>query len=721
MKNRISFRKALILGIAAVLAITSLWILLSARNRFICFQERTDGDFLLFCSEHGRTANDLIVLPSGWRSQDGYSVTFSATAGKRKHLALWIWNGSREKLTVSQVKAEALWSMATGSVDMAECLTITAPETRAIRPGLSQRISVDLTPDAELPAGTYRLLLSVTAQGASGEMRQTMAVSVCVNNGSAVEVCRNGKCDWTVVEKTAPSAAERYAVDLFVDVFRKATGCTLSIRTDSEAVRGKEIIIGNGGRIGSDEDQPGYGANQESAVISVDDDVICLYGTGERGTLYAVCAFLENYLGYRVPQSGVETVSTMNVLALPRGMNTFSPNADLRAAYSDDCAEWNFALPAMLNGANLQSENRYGGTTVYAGPCEQYLEDLLPASTYFRSANGYFSDHTTSDADDRAQLCLSSPSTISALTEKIRQLLKDHPLATRVSLRHRDCGRECTCKNCAALCQTEGSMAGAYLACVDRIAETLAEEFPGVIYEMVLEGDACMPCRSVPQSNVAVLLSDAGKTRGKPYVEDHTFWTAFQQWSGVCSQVGLVTQCFNPREPLQPVTDLYAMGTNLQVALANGARNLILTGCGGGMGGESAGIKGYLFSCIARYADYPAALAVHDYLCATYGKARTDVLAYYDLLRADLEQTAPVSDAPSSQKTYSKDFVEQAEHLLDRAERTVAGDGETLFRIRKLRMSIRYVRAKLGYASAAEKAAFLADAAHYGIDAAFCK
>ena len=143
--------------------------------------------------------------------------------------------------------------------------------------------------------------------------------------------------------------------------------------------------------------------------------------------------------------------------------------------------------------------------------------------------------------------------------------------------------------------------------------------------------------------------------------------------------------------------------------------------CGNVTGAEFGGLKAYAAARLARDADYPAALAVHDYLYGVYGAAGGYVSDWLDLLSAQLAAKKPTVESGFSAAVYDSDFLERGLALLERAERGCGGDGERLYRLRREKLPLRLGQLYLTPASerdeffAAEVERFFADVEHYGI------
>ncbi|MBQ3095558.1 MAG: DUF4838 domain-containing protein [Clostridia bacterium] len=675
------------------------------------------GEVHLFLREgKGHLAADGRFLPVGYYRETTPSREITLSVGETGEMTLWIWACGTSDLEITDVSAQALWSPTDGQRDAAEHIRFGAYEKK-IAVGEAGLVRLSFTPDAEMTAGLWRALISVTAKTAAGEERRTYAVDIRLQGETNVVLCRGGSTEWTVVERDEPTAAERAAVDVFVSTVEKVSGCKLNVRKESEPGRGKEIIIGYGSDTAGDDEIAAM--SSEYGYIGISLDRITLTGTGDRGTLCAVYTFLEEYCGLRQFTDRISVQSEKRKIVLQAGTQIVVPDFGQRGVLSGEGNTWAFAMPNMLNAGGLKDGTKYGGSITYSGDAQQTLESLIPSNQYYYANRAFYSSRDIS-SDGLRQLCLSNPEVISRITDKVLATLDGSSLVQRVSLRHIGCDTPCSCANCAAINAQEKSPAGTYIRLVNFVAEKVAENYSGVLLEIELIGAACTPTVTLPAENVLVMLSDAGTTRGENYGENG-FISTVRAWRKNTSHLGAVLHIYADGQYLCPVTDAVTLGENIRLLYDAGVEACIFAGCGSVTGAEFGGLKAYVAARVARNADYPAVLAVHDYLYGVFGAAGGYVSDWLDMLSAQLAAKKPTVEAGVSAAVYDSDFLEKGLALLDKAERGCGGDGECLYRLRREKLPLRWAELCLVPAAEwdeffiAEVERFFADVEHYGI------
>ena len=713
---------------------TLLYTLLGAVAAFVCLaalvlfiinpalrEKYTDtygtGEVHLFLREgNGSLAAGGLFLPGGYYRETAPSREITLSAGKTGTMTLWIWACGTSDIEITDVSTQTLWSPTEGQREAAKLIQIGTYEKK-VAAGKASLVHLTFTPDTEMSAGLWRALISVTAKTAAGEERRTYAVDLRLQGEADIVLCRGRNTEWTVVERDEPTAAERAAVDVFVSTVEKVSGCKLSVRKESSPGRGKVIVIGYGNDTAGDDEISSM--SSEYGYIGISPDRITLTGTGDRGTLCAVYTFLEEYCGLRQYTDRISVQSEKRKILLQAGTQIVVPDFSQRGVLSGEGSTWAFAMPNMLNAGSLKDGTKYGGSITYSGDAQQTLESLIPSNTYYYTNRAFYSSRDIT-SDGLRQLCLSNPEVVTRITDKVLATLDGSSLAQRVSLRHIGCDTPCGCENCTAINAQEKSPAGTYIRLVNAVAEKVAENYSGVLLEIELSGAACAPTATLPAENVLVMLSDAGTTRGETY-QENGFVSTVKAWKKIASHLGAVLHIYADGQYLCPVTDAVTLGENLRLLYDAGIEACIFAECGNVTGAEFGGLKAYVAARIARNADYPAVLAVHDYLYGAFGAAGGYVGDWLDMLAARLAVTKPTAEAGISPAVYDREFLAKGLALLEKAERGCGGDGERLYRLRREELPLRWAELCLTPATerdeffAADVDRFFADVEHYGI------
>ena len=123
---------------------------------------------------------------------------------------------------------------------------------------------------------------------------------------------------------------------------------------------------------------------------------------------------------------------------------------------------------------------------------------------------GYFG-HTLGELAetgyDAPEPCLTDERIYRTVVKNVRALLTENPGAAFVSVSQNDDFRVCTCEKCAAVDGEEESHAGTMIRFVNRVAEELEGEFPGVLFHtFAYQYTRRPPKYARPRHNVVVQL-----------------------------------------------------------------------------------------------------------------------------------------------------------------------------------------------------------------------
>ena len=709
---------ALLGGVAALICAAALLLFVinpALREKYA--DTYGTGEMHLFLREgKGSLAADGYFLPAGYYRETTPSREIMLSAEKNGEMTLWIWACGTSDIEITDVSAQAIWSPTDGQRKAADLIRVGSYEKK-IGAGKAGLVRLTFVPDGEMSAGLWRALISVTAKTADGEQRRTYVADLRLKGEAEIVLCRGRNTEWTVVERDEPTAAERTAVDIFVSTVEKVSGCKLNIRKESEPGRGKEIVIGYSSDTAGDDEISAMGS--EYGYIGISLDRITLTGTGDRGTLCAVYTFLEEYCGLRQYTDRISVQAEKRKIVLQAGTQIVVPDFSQRGVLSGEGNTWSFAMPNMLNAGGLKDGTKYGGSITYSGDVRQTLESLIPSNQYYYTNRAFYSSRDIT-SDGLRQLCLSNPEVITRITDKVLANLDGNSLVQRVSLRHIGCGTPCGCAGCTSINAQEKSPAGTYIRLANAVAEKVAENYPGVLLEIELSGAAGAPTVPLPEGNVLVMLSDAGMPLGENY-QENGFISTVKAWRKITSHLGVVQHIYADGQYLCPVTDIVTLGENLRLLHDAGVEACLFADCGSVTGAEFGGLKAYAAARIARNADYPAAIAVHDYLYGVFGAAGGYVGDWLDMLSARLAEKKPTVETGVSTVLYDRDFLQKGLALLEKAERGCGGDGERLYRLRREKLPLRW--GELCLVPAAERdefysvevERFFADAEHYGI------
>lgn len=312
----------------------------------------------------------------------------------------------------------------------------------------------------------------------------------------ALELARNGKTEYVIVQNPQGSASERFAAQELQYFLKQATKADFRI-VHTPPRNGKGIYIGNipGARAIIGEKRFRALRNQESAVFTSGKG-LALAGGGKHGTVYAVYCFLEDQLGIRfLTTSSPDHIPFHKKLVTGKLAYTKKPFFDFRWIQTigyEGTRTPNGALFLFRNRLNIVDFN-YRSPVINprkdAVTPEMYLSNpmshnfyrIIPPSRYFKTHPEYFTMDSNGKRIQR-QLCFSNEA---LRREFIRNFLniirRGRKNAQIFACSQNDYPRSfCECVPCLRFNIKYSSQCGAYLDFFPELCKAVAEKYPEV-------------------------------------------------------------------------------------------------------------------------------------------------------------------------------------------------------------------------------------------------
>ena len=442
---------------------------------------------------------------------------------------------------------------------------------------------------------------------------------------------------------------------------------------------------------------------------------LCIDG-GCRGVIYGVYELLER-LGCRFFTRDCEYVPTLPTLEVEDGLDlSLRPAFEYREHnYADAVQSQRFAVKCRLNGSKMNIPARMGSCMKYAWYVHTF-DKMVPVKVYGESHPEYFSlvngERLVRDSG-RTQLCLSNPDVFRLCCDAVRRVLRENPDARIVSISQNDStGNYCTCDECRALDEREGSPAASVLHFTNRIAEALEEEFPNVIFDTL----AYTYSRPIPKTirnrhNVCVRLCSIEACFSHPFetcddesrgvlLPDGTrrsFIRDLSDWGSMCDRVYIwdYTTCFAHYPTPHP--NWRCLQPNLRAMKRNNVQGVFEQACWASRGNVDFNeLRLYLLSKLLWDPDCDLATHRREFMEYYYGAAAPHLDEYLNLLCDTVEKEnihVGFNDKPLH-AFLREELLDRYDALFDKAAAAVAGDPLRLWRVEKNRLSIRWVRLK---------------------------
>jgi len=421
-------------------------------------------------------------------------------------------------------------------------------------------------------------------------------------------------------------------------------------------------------------------------------------GGSKRGVLYAVYTFLEDHLGCRWYTPDCATWPTEGSLSVGDLNVTYVPPLEYRATDYPKSRPPEFAVRNKLNGTQIEASEEWGGKISYRGFVHTF-NALVPSEQHFDAHPEYFSEINGVRVRDYTQLCLTNPDVLRVAIQTVRQWIAESPEATIISVSQNDWQNYCTCPQCSAVAEEEGSQSGPLLRFVNAIAADIEKDYPHIIIDtLAYQYTRKPPTVTKPRPNVAIRLCSIECEFNRPLATSEynkTFVDDIRGWNAICDRLHIWDYVINYRHCVQPFPNLRVLQPNIRFFAENGVTGVYEEANYFSHGGEFAELRTYLMAKLLWNPGWDVERGINEFCRAYYGAAADRVEEYIDLIHE-----AAVSDdsfhMPIYVDCYSPFQTDEAlrryEKLFDDAEKRVADDPVRLHRVQVARLPIIYTR-----------------------------
>ena len=347
------------------------------------------------------------------------------------------------------------------------------------------------------------------------------------DNKRTIELVRNGVSEYRIVRGENATSSEVTAANELQKYLKEISFVEIPVVTDATPITEKEIVVGKTNREVSGQFWREE-LKEEGFVIKTTDAKLWIVGAEQRGTLYGVYTFLEEYLGCRFYLREVEKIPKQNTILLDEIKEDKQiPLFPFRDAA---CNDYRFADFAVKRKINFNTWHRFfpkelgEGISYAKGIGGHTFSFFINPKDYFETHPEYFTMNEKGERVPDRQLCLTNPEVLEIVKKGVRQWLEEDPSAKIISISQNDIQEPCLCENCKKVYEEEGgAYSGTILRFVNAIAEDIAEDYPNVwVDTYAYQYSRSIPAKTRPRDNVMVRLCSIECDFSKPHYEDMT-------------------------------------------------------------------------------------------------------------------------------------------------------------------------------------------------------
>ena len=393
---------------------------------------------------------------------------------------------------------------------------------------------------------------------------------------------------YTLVVQEGGADCVRDSANELIEYIEKATG---GFRIP-EGASDHEIVIGVTDRDTDKVIAARAEVKLDGYTLLMDGNRLYITGSCDRGTMYGVYCFLEDYIGVRFLAKDTTVIINQDSVEVPADVHTtHNPYFEMRDTYWYDM--------------------RYDQTTANHAKDNSFYDSSTPVSS-IGGGIGYAGRfvHTINLLQDlpyqgNVQPCLTDENVYQTVLKNVRAWLDANPEATIISVSQNDSDPGklgCQCENCKAIDDAEGSPMGSLLTFINRIANDIKDDYPGVYVDtLAYRYTRKAPKNIKPADNVIIrlcsieccfthALSDESCSKNKSFKKD------IEEWAAICDNLYIWDYTYNAETYFTFFPNFDVLWDNVNFYKDHNVTGVFLEGQQVSVSGEFAELRSYLLA-----------------------------------------------------------------------------------------------------------------------------
>lgn len=480
---------------------------------------------------------------------------------------------------------------------------------------------------------------------------------------------------------TGQAEADKQAASLLQDFVKRISDADLPIVYGEKARKGDVVI----GETDADAGEDGFSLTTEGG---------CLYVRtgGDKGSIYGVVTLLEKWLGVSYYAKDAYTLQPMETIELPAMAHQETPAFRYRQTFSYGNED-----PIYRMWFRLEE------------PKEMFIDNLwvhtfnriLPSDVYGKEHPEYYSfingEHRPGH---NSQWCLTNPAVFDAAVASLDSIFKAHPDLKMISVSQNDGNNtNCSCPECKAVDEYEGSPSGNLIRFLNKLAERFPDkEFSTLAYLYSMQP----PKHTKPHPNVNIMLCDIDCKREVPLTDNESgqwFVKALEGWSAISNNIFVWDYGINFDNIVSPFPNFHILQKNIQLFKKNHV-TMHFSQVNGIRGGDFSEMRAYMIGKLMWNPNLDADSLMHTFMNGYYGDAAPYLYQYQKIMQGALlasGQPLWIYDSPISHKKgmLNAHLIKVYDELFDKAEQAVASNPVLLERVWVSRLPLQYSKLEI--------------------------
>ena len=499
-----------------------------------------------------------------------------------------------------------------------------------------------------------------------------------INSFAQIEIVKDKKPRGRIILNNNDTAA----ANLLNRFIEKITTTTLPVINNSQSYKKGDIIISGNNKNDNTIREDGF-------KLTSNDEYFQIIGGIGNGAINGTIAVLEDYLGVRYYAANALVLSEKKNLLLPVNINRIeNPSFRYRQTQAYSLQQ----DPLYKSWFRLEEPNSIFAANYWV----HTFDRILPSKKYGATHPEYYSFINGQRRPGAAsQWCLSNPQLFDVVATQIDSIFKANPGKNMISVSQNDGNNTyCTCPNCKAIDDEEGSPSGSLI----RFLNKLATRFPNKEFSTLAYLYSMAPPKiTKPLPNVNIMLCDIDCYREVTLTENASgreFVKAMEGWAKISDNIFLWDYGINFDNYVSPFPNFHILQSNMQLFKKNNV-TMHFSQIGGSKGGDFSELRSYVVAKLMWNVNYNADSLIQSFLKGYYGDAAPYLYQYIKLQQGALLGSGTglwIYDTPITHKNgmLNSKLLRRYNMLFDEAEKSVSGNEILLKRLWQQRLSLQY-------------------------------
>ncbi|MDH6250679.1 uncharacterized lipoprotein YehR (DUF1307 family) [Chryseobacterium sp. H1D6B] len=493
----------------------------------------------------------------------------------------------------------------------------------------------------------------------------------------------NGQSKYKIVVASNADKNEIFAASEFQRYFENVAGVKLNVQYketfDKETFA---VLIGKKDRFKNLQF-----VQNDGVIIKTESSNLIISGGENRGVLYGVYSFFENYLNCKFFALDEIVTPKKTSISIPSINYTYSPPFSFRSYYSLENSNKAYA--------DFHKENYFFEGRLYPA---HSLAWLLPAEKYFATHPEYFA--LIDGKRNPSQICFSSDGALAELLLVLKREIAATPNEVW-SVSHLDSPNYCHCN----LCESKYKKGNGFSETLIPFVNKVARAFPDKIISTLAYNQSLLPSKlEKPEKNVEIMFCFTNIDRRYAINSDknkeaYKFVKALKDWQGLTNNIFVWDYNVNYFHSLFPFPNLKTFQENILYFQNIGVKKVFLEGIGPQQG-EFSELKSYIGSELLWNPNADSNLLMDEFLLNYYGDAWKDMKDYIQNLELNAEKYNTPLDVYANPAVYKDGYLNERnittyKSILQKALDKVKNKQKYINRIKKEMLSIDYAEIEI--------------------------